>query len=80
MVADVIVMANLAQVAGQYMFLLFGADGLAANSNWTLFAGIGWIIVICAICYLGIKISANIQYTPLRCTAGLRPTTSRVSP
>ena len=29
--ADVIVMASLAQIAGQYVFLLFGADGLAVE-------------------------------------------------
>jgi amino acid transporter len=63
--ADVIVMANLAAVAGQYMFKLFGADGLAASNFWTTFAGIAWIIVMCAICYIGIEISTRIQYTLL---------------
>ena len=29
--ADVLVMASLAQVAGQYVFLLFGADGIGSN-------------------------------------------------
>ena len=64
-VADVIVMANLAAVAGQYMFQLFGANGLAASTFWTTFAGVGWIVVMCAICYIGIEISANIQYALL---------------
>lgn len=32
-VADVIVMANLGQISGQYGFELFGLDGLA-NSTW----------------------------------------------
>ena len=60
--ADVIVMANLAQIAGSYMFQLVGAYGPAGNKWWTLTAGVAWIIVMCAICYIGIEISANIQY------------------
>jgi amino acid transporter len=63
--ADVIVMANLAAVAGQYMFKLFGANGLAASNLWTTLAGVAWIIVMCAICYIGIEISTRIQYTLL---------------
>jgi amino acid transporter len=63
--ADVYVMANLAQIAGQYMFQLFGADGLAANKWWTLAAGVGWIVVMCAICYIGIEVSTRIQYSLL---------------
>ena len=36
--ADILVMASLAQVAGQYVFLLFGADGIGSNptSGWVL--------------------------------------------
>src|SRR5580700_2286446 len=36
--ADVLVMASLAQVAGQYVFLLFGAKGIGsdATSPWVL--------------------------------------------
>jgi amino acid transporter len=63
--ADVYVMANLAQVAGQYMFQLFGAPGLAASQVWTTVAGVGWIVVMCAICYIGIEISTRIQYSLL---------------
>lgn len=60
--ADVIVMANLAAIAGSYMFTLFGAYGLAASTVWTTVAGVAWIVVMTAICYLGIEISARIQY------------------
>ncbi|HWE54270.1 MAG TPA: APC family permease [Acidimicrobiales bacterium] len=60
--ADVIVMANLAQIAGQYMFELFGADGLAASKWWTLLAGVLWIVAMAYICYIGIEISARLQY------------------
>jgi amino acid transporter len=61
--ADILVMASLAQIAGQYVFLLFGAKGIGANpsSGWVLLVGIAWIVVMTAICYVGIEISANMQ-------------------
>src|SRR5579871_1488808 len=51
--SDVLVMASLAQVAGQYVFLLFGANGIGQNatSGWVLLVGIGWIVVMTYICY-----------------------------
>lgn len=60
--ADVIVMANLAQIAGQYSFLLFGADELAASSLWTTVAGVVWIAAMTYVCYRGIVVSARLQY------------------
>ena len=62
-VADVLVMASLAQVASQYCFLLFGATGIGSNptSGWVLLGGIIWIILMTAICYVGIEVSANFQ-------------------
>jgi amino acid transporter len=60
--ADVIVMANLAQIAGSYGFLLFGADGLATSKFWVTFVGVIWIAVMTWICYRGIELSARIQY------------------
>jgi len=63
--ADVIIMSNLAQIAGKYMFQLFGADGLANDKWWVLVAGIVWIAVMSWICYIGIEISARIQYALL---------------
>ncbi len=61
--ADVLVMASLAQVAGQYVFLLFNANGIGQNpsSGWVLLVGIMWIIVMTLICYVGIEVSANFQ-------------------
>jgi len=59
--ADVIVMANLSQIAGSYTFQLFGLDSLAASTFWTTVAGIIWIIIMTYICYRGIEISARIQ-------------------
>jgi amino acid transporter len=60
--ADVIVMANLAAIAGGYGFLLFGANGPAGNKWWVLLAGMIWIAVMAYVCYIGIEISALIQY------------------
>jgi amino acid transporter len=58
-VADVLVMPSLASVAGNYTFQLFG------NSSPTTFevtaVGIAWIIVMTAICYIGIELSARTQ-------------------
>jgi amino acid transporter len=61
--ADILVMASLAQVAGQYIFLLFGATGIGTNpaSGWVLLTGVGWIIFMTYICYRGIEVSANFQ-------------------
>jgi amino acid transporter len=62
-VADVLVMASLAQVAGQYGFLLFNAKGIGSNpgSSWVLLVGVLWIVVMTYICYRGIELSANFQ-------------------
>ena len=61
-VADIIVMANLAQIAGKYTFLLFGADGLAEDVFWVTFLGCIFIAVMTWICYVGIEASARTQY------------------
>ncbi len=69
--ADVIVMANLAQIAGSYSFTFVGGlgwDGVAelANSTlWSTVAGVIWIIVMTYICYRGIEVSARLQYALL---------------
>jgi amino acid transporter len=63
--ADVIVMANLAQIAGQYSFLLVGADTLAGSRLWTTVAGVAWIAVMTYLCYRGIEVSARLQYALL---------------
>ena len=61
--ADILVMASLAQVAGQYVFLLFGANGIGSNatSGWVLLTGIMWIVAMTYICYRGIEVSAWFQ-------------------
>jgi amino acid transporter len=63
--ADIIVMANLAQIAGQYSFLLFGLDDLAASALWSTVAGVVWIALMTWICYRGIEVSARMQYALL---------------
>jgi amino acid transporter len=61
--ADILVMGSLAQVAGQYVFLLFNADGIGGNptSGWVLLVGIAWIAVMTYICYVGVELSAKLQ-------------------
>ena len=61
-VADIIVMANLAQIAGLYTFLLFGAEGLAASTFWVTVLGVIFIASMTWICYVGIEVSARSQY------------------
>ena len=63
--ADIIVMANLAQIAGSYTFRLFGLDELADDQLWTTVAGVVWILVMTYICYRGIEVSARMQYALL---------------
>jgi amino acid transporter len=74
-VADIIVMANLAQIAGQTTFGLLGNLGdligyhpmaqffntVAVNYWWELGAGLVWIALMTWICYRGIEISARLQ-------------------
>lgn len=59
-VADVLVMASLAQIAGQYTFLLVGADGIGADTTngWVLLVGVVFIVAMTAICVRGLEISA----------------------
>ncbi len=61
--ADIIVMASLSQIAGQYVFDLFNANGIGDNASsvWVLLVGVGWIVVMTWICYIGIEVSANFQ-------------------
>ncbi|MEU6368997.1 amino acid permease [Streptomyces sp. NPDC046931] len=60
-VANVIVMASLAEIAGAYSFRLVGLDGLAKDRLWTTVAGIVWIAAMTTVCYVGIEFSAAVQ-------------------
>ncbi len=61
--ADVLVMASLAQIAGQYSFLLVGAEGIGHNatSGWVLAVGVGFIAVMTWLCVRGLDVSARVQ-------------------
>ena len=54
--SDVIVMANLAQIAGSYSFTFVGdlgwhsAAGLAGSTLWSTVAGVIWIVLMTYIC------------------------------
>ena len=59
-VADLVIMPNLAGVSGQYLVLLF--DESAANNIWlTTIIGIAFIIAMTWICWVGIELSARSQ-------------------
>lgn len=60
--ASVIVMANLVQIGAIYMYLLFGADGLASSTFWVTLAGVCWIIFVAVWVAIGIKMSERVQY------------------
>jgi amino acid transporter/anti-sigma regulatory factor (Ser/Thr protein kinase) len=60
-VANMIVMANLAAIAAAYGFRLVGLDALADSRLWTTLAGVVWIAVLTVICYVGIEVSAAVQ-------------------
>jgi amino acid transporter len=58
-VTNIVVMPSLAAIAGQYSFQLAGIAEPSAL-EMTL-AGVGWIVLMTAICYLGIELSARTQ-------------------
>jgi amino acid transporter len=61
--SDILVMASLAQVAGQYCFSLLGAHGIGnePTSEWVLLVGVSFIVLLTYVCYLGIELSARVQ-------------------
>jgi amino acid transporter len=58
-VADIIVMANLAQIAGLYTFLLFGVDHPSTLAVTGI--GVAWIAVMTFVCVIGIEVNARTQ-------------------
>ena len=54
-------MANLAQIAGLYGFLLFDWQSAADSTLAVTFVGVIWIAVMTAICVIGIELSARTQ-------------------
>ncbi|HST55803.1 MAG TPA: APC family permease [Solirubrobacteraceae bacterium] len=59
--ADVLVMASLAEIAGKYTFLLVGWQSAADSNTAQLIAAVIWIMLMTWICYRGIELSARIQ-------------------
>lgn len=59
--ADVLVMASLADIAGRYTFLLFGLESAANSTTDVIIASVVWIALMTWICYRGIELSARIQ-------------------
>jgi amino acid transporter len=62
LLACLIVMANLAQIAGLYTFLLFDWNSAAESTIAVTIVGVAWIAVMSLICYIGIELSARIQF------------------
>src|SRR3954449_1660286 len=60
-VADIIVMANLAQIAGLYSFLLVGWQSAADSTAAVTLVGVVWIAIMTSICVIGIELSARTQ-------------------
>ena len=59
-VADLVIMPNLAGVSGQYLVLLF-SESAANNIYLTTTIGVVFIIAMCWICWKGIELSARSQ-------------------
>jgi amino acid transporter len=60
-VANVVVMASLGEIAGRYTFLIPGWNTAAQSNAAVTLAGVGWIVAVTAICYVGIHVSAWAQ-------------------
>jgi amino acid transporter len=58
-VADVIVMANLAQIAGLYTFMLLGIPHPSVVAVTAI--GVAWIALMTVICVIGIEVNARTQ-------------------
>jgi amino acid transporter len=59
--ADVLVMASLANIAGIYTFKLFGLTELGESLPAIIVASVAWIALMTWICYRGIELSARVQ-------------------
>ena len=75
----VIAMAYLAGIAGSYLFLLFGANGVAAGHTWTTVAGLAIVLATTYVSYRGIRVSARLQYVLFGIEAAMLVTLSVVA-
>ena len=64
-ITDLVVMPSLAAITGSYLFLLFGADGLATDTFWVTFVGVAFILAMTLICVIGIELNAKTQFVLL---------------
>ena len=58
-VADIIVMANLAEIAGRYSFLLVGVHNPSLLAVTAI--GVAWIAIMTVVCVIGIEVNARTQ-------------------
>ena len=61
LMADIVVNANQAQIAGSYGLQLFGLNSAANNHWWVTLVGVVFIILLTWICFVGIELSARTQ-------------------
>ncbi|MET3920335.1 APC family permease [Arthrobacter sp. UYEF20] len=59
--AGLVVLANLAQVAGQYLWLLIGDGSLAGNSLVVTATGVLFIVFMTLVNYRGIRLGEHVQ-------------------
>jgi amino acid transporter len=64
-IADLVVMPSLAWIAAFYTYSLFGFDNLADNTWALLILGSIFILAMTLICWLGIELSARMQFVLL---------------
>lgn len=60
-IADIVVMASLAQIAGTYTFKLFRWESAANSVAAVTAVGVAWLVLMTAITYVGIEMSARTQ-------------------
>jgi len=61
LMADIVVNANQAQIAGVYGYSLFGLSSLQNSTLAVTILGVVFIIVLTIICWVGIELSARLQ-------------------
>ncbi|WP_119066244.1 APC family permease [Rubrobacter indicoceani] len=60
-VTGILVIGSLADVAARYTYLLFSLDGLAASKPAITLLAVVYMIVMTAVCVIGIELSAKVQ-------------------
>jgi amino acid transporter len=58
-VADIVCMANLAEIAGRYSFLLLGFNHPSVVAVTAV--GVAWIAIMTVVCVIGIEVNARTQ-------------------